>query len=252
MTKIRAVITDYIGTLTKAREYSLDSSRRKLHQSLSEVGFEAPLATFLEAYKNAHEKYRVIRYKEMREITNVVWVSETLNTLGYETVAEDRRIKTALNVFFQDYVETLELRPWTEILLQDIVKNCKLGLISNFTYTPVIYASLRKLGIGKYFNTIVVSEDIGWRKPHKRIFRAALESLNVEANETIFVGDSPVEDIEGAKEVGMKAIFVLSQFNTLEELYCIKQKPDIIAENLQEVSDSLKRMINTNMRIATG
>ncbi len=98
----------------------------------------------------------------------------------------------------------------------------------------------------------MVSEDIGWRKPHKRIFRAALERLHVEANETIFIGDSPVEDIEGAKEVGMKAIFVFSQFNTLEELYCIKQKPDIIAENLQEVSDSLKRMINTNMRIATG
>ncbi len=133
LTKIRAVITDYIGTLTNAREYSLDSSRRKLHQSLSEVGFETPLANFLEAYKNAHEKYRAIRYKEMREITNAVWVSEALNTLGYETVAEDRRIKTALNGFFQDYVETLELRPWTETLLQDIVKK-KLQTGFNFKF----------------------------------------------------------------------------------------------------------------------
>lgn len=243
MTEIKAVITDYIGTLTNARRYSLETSRRKLHRVLKEAGFEIPLSAFLTEYSKAHEKYRVVRYQKLREVTNAVWVSEALNALGYETNAEDPRIKAALNVFFQDYVDTLELRPYAKTLLSNISENCKLGLISNFTYTPVIYVSLRKLGVNHFFNTVVVSEDIGWRKPHKRIFQTALQKLQVKAKEAVFIGDSPLEDIEGAKTAGMKTIFVISQFNTLEDLRGIKQQPDMIAEDLQEIHENLSRLI---------
>ena len=245
MTEIRAVITDYIGTLTNARKYSLESSNWKLHRMLTEAGFETRLNAFLRAYNKAHEKYRAIRYKKMREVTNAVWVSETLNALGYETDTKDLRIKAALNIFFQDYLETLELRPYAKALLRSIAKNCKLGLISNFTYAPAIYASLRKLGINQFFNAVIVSEDTRWRKPHKRIFQTALKRLQATAEETIYIGDSPLEDIEGAKTVGMKTVLVLSQFSKLEDLREIKQQPDIIAEHLKEVSENLNRIINT-------
>ena len=240
MTEIKAVITDYIGTLTNARKYSLETSRRKLHRILTEAGFETPLDAFLTEYSKAHEKYRVIRYKKLREVTNAVWVSEALNAIGYETNAEDPRIKVALNVFFQDYVDTLELRPYAKSLLRNITENCKLGLVSNFTYAPVIYASLRKLGINQFFNAVVVSEDTGWRKPHKRIFQTALQRLQATAEETVYIGDSPLEDIEGAKTAGIKTVFVLSQFNSLEDLRGIKQQPDIIAEDLQEVAENFR------------
>jgi len=243
LTEIKAAITDYIGTLTNARRYSLETSRRKLHRILTEAGFETNLTAFLAEYNKAHEKYRVIRYKKLREVTNAVWVSKALNALGYKTNAEDPRIKAALNVFFQDYVDTLELRPYAKTLLSNITENCKLGLISNFTYAPVIYASLRKLDINQFFNTVVVSEDIGWRKPHKRIFQTALQKLQATAGETVYIGDSPLEDIEGAKTAGMKTIFVLSQFNSLEDLRGIKQQPDIVAEDLQEVAENFNSII---------
>jgi hypothetical protein len=128
LTEIKAVITDYIGTLTNARRYSLETSRRKLHRILTEAGFQTPLDTFLTAYNKAHEKYRVVRYKKLREVTNAVWDSEALNALGYKTNAEDPRIKAALNVFFQDYVDTLELRPYAKTLLSNITENCKTRL----------------------------------------------------------------------------------------------------------------------------
>jgi HAD superfamily hydrolase (TIGR01662 family) len=248
LTEIKAVIVDYIGTLANARNYSLETSRVKLHRILTEAGFETSLTAFLAAYNKAHEKYRIIRYRELREVTNTVWVSEALNTLNYKTNREDPRIKAALNIFFQDYVDSLELRPYAKSLLRNIVENCKLGLISNFTYAPVIYASLRKLGINQFFNAIVVSEDTGWRKPHKRIFQEALRKLQVTAEETVYIGDSPLEDIEGAKTVGMKTIFVPSQFYSLQDLRGIKQQPDIIAENLQEVSENINKIITAKTK----
>jgi HAD superfamily hydrolase (TIGR01662 family) len=231
--------------LANARHYSIEASRINLHKILTEVGFETPVEAFLEAYNRAHEKYRVVRYRKLREVTNAVWVSEALNWLGYETSAEDPRIKVALNIFFQDYVDSLELRPYAKRLISKIAENCKLGLVSNFTYAPVIYASLRELGISQFFNAVVVSDAAGWRKPHKRIFQDALRRLQVTAEETVFIGDSPLEDIKGAKEAGMKTVFVPSQFYSLKDLYESHQKPDFIAGNLQEIYKNFSEIVSS-------
>jgi putative hydrolase of the HAD superfamily len=241
--KIKAVITDYIGTLTNSRSYSLEASRVKLHKTLTETGFETSMAEFLKAYSRAHEKYRVVRYEKLKEVTNAVWVSEALNELGYETIAEDPRIKVALTIFFQDYVDSLELRPCTKRLVKRIAENCKLGLVSNFTYAPVIYTSLRKLGISQFFNAVLVSHDTGWRKPHKRIFQDALRKLQAAADETVYIGDSPIEDIKGAKALGMKTVFVPSQFYSLKNLRENNQKPDFIAGDLHEIYKNFDRIM---------
>jgi hypothetical protein len=66
----KAVITDYIGTLVNARYYTIDASRKTLHQALTNAGFKTNSAEFLEAYIQAHEKYRTVRYQQLREVTN--------------------------------------------------------------------------------------------------------------------------------------------------------------------------------------
>jgi len=242
--RIKAVIMDYIGTLVNARYYDIDASRKKLHKALTDAGFETDLTEFLEAYTQAHEKYRVVRYKQLREVTNAVWVCEALNSLGCTVNPEDPRIKVALNVFFQNYLESLELRPYAEKLLTRIKEHCKLGLVSNFTYAPVIYASLRKLGINHHFNTVLVSHESGWRKPHKQIFQDALRKLHVKAEEAVFIGDSPLEDIRGAEAARIKTVFVPSQFYTLKNLYESNQKPDYVARGLGEIYRNFSKIIS--------
>jgi putative hydrolase of the HAD superfamily len=238
------VIADYIGTLVNANYYSMDASRRTLHEALTDVGFETGLEEFLEAYTQAHEKYRVVRYEQFREVTNAVWVCEALNSLGCTVSAEDARIKVALNVFFQKYVESLELRPYAEKLLKRIKEQCKLGLVSNFTYAPVVYASLRKLGINQFFDAVLVSDENGWRKPHIQIFQDTLSKLQVTADEAVFIGDSPLEDIKGAQAAGMKTIFVPSQFFSLEDLDGSGQKPDVVTRGLDEIYRDFSKIIS--------
>lgn len=235
MTQAKAVLTDYIGTLVNASYYSMDASRKKLHEALTEAGFKTDIAEFLEAYTEAHEKYRVLRYEQLKEVTNAVWVCEALNNLGCNASTDDSRIKTALKVFFQDYVDSLELRPYTKKLIKRIKENYRLGLVSNFTYAPVVYASLRKLGINQFFDAVLVSDENGWRKPHKRIFLEALRKLQVTAEKAVFIGDSPLEDIKGAKEIGMKTVFVQSQFYSLKDLQDSREKPDFVAGDLHQI-----------------
>ena len=243
MPRTKAVITDYIGTLVSIRDYQMQTSRKKLFEFLTEVGFQLNLEEFLYAYKRSHEKYQRIRYEEFLEITNSVWISEALNSLGCQTDTEDPRLKTAINLFFHEYLCHLELRPHTKQLLERISGKFKLGLISNFTYSPVIYASLQKLGINQFFNAILISHDIGYRKPHQKIFLDALRKLQVDPKEAIYLGDSPLEDIKGARAVGMKTVFVPSQFYSSMDLRESKQETDFVVKDLGDFLSDLPKIL---------
>ncbi len=242
MPQIKAVITDYIGTLTNVRCYTMDASMLKLHSALVDFGFQMKKKEFLDAYGVAHEKYRLVRYGECREVTNAVWVSEALRSLGFAVTAEDPRMNAALDVFFQEYMDSLELRPCAETLLRQIGQTCKLGLVSNFTYAPVVLNSLKQLGISHYFDVIVVSGKCGWRKPHGQIFADALRLLGVEAEEAVFIGDSPMEDIKGALAAGLRTVFVQSQFFGLKDLDESGQKPNFAMADLEEISKNFAKI----------
>jgi putative hydrolase of the HAD superfamily len=240
---IKAVIFDYIGTLVNCKGYSMTDSEDNLHSALVAEGFPLDKTRFLQAYELAHQKYRKIRYEQFREVTNSIWVSEALCNLGFKVSADDDRVKAALNVFFQDFIDTLQLRAGAKKILEQTQQKCKLGLISNFTHAPVIHKSLRKLDLCKHFNAIVISEEVGRRKPSPEIFQAALTRLKVRAEEVVYVGDSPIEDVKGAKEAGLTTIFVPSQFNKLKDLAQSKQEPTFVAKNLVQVSRSLESLL---------
>jgi len=249
LSPIKAVIFDFIGTLTNVRGYSLEASRTvskmKLNRAIVKAGFTVDPKSFSKAYIQAYEKYRIIRYQKFVEVTNAVWISEAINDLGYKTTPDDPRIRTAVNISFEDYLNSIELRRCAKRILKMVSADYKLGLLSNFTYAPVIYAGLRKLDINQFFNAILISDEVGWRKPHPKIFNEALKRLKVSAHETVYVGDSPLEDIKGAKATGMKTIFVPSQFYTLKNLHESQQKPDTIVKNLHELCEKLPDFLNS-------
>lgn len=83
----------------------------------------------------------------------------------------------------------------------------KLGLVSNGR-SPFQERNFHSLGVSDLFDTIIVSEAVGVRKPDKRIFDLACEQTGISALETVFVGDNPEADIDGANECGMFTVFI--------------------------------------------
>jgi HAD superfamily hydrolase (TIGR01509 family) len=243
LTAFKAIIFDFIGTLTNVQDYSLEKSKLKLYKALVKAGFNVNEKDFFDAYNQSQEKCRLKRYQELVEITDAVWVSDALNCLGFKTDPQDTRVKTAVNVFFEDYPSALELNPCAEQLLSQLSKHYVIGLISNFTYAPVIHGALRKLKINRFFNAILISQDVGWRKPNPKIFHEALRRLGVKAEETVYVGDAPSEDIGGSGAIGMRTVFVPSQFYTMENLYESGEKPDLIVRNVCELCGILPEFI---------
>ena len=87
-------------------------------------------------------------------------------------------------------------------------RGLKLGMITNGS-NAIQYGKIDKLGLRRHFDYIVVSEEAGVRKPDRRIFEMALSELNVRAEEAVFVGDHPVNDIQGAADVGMQTVWMI-------------------------------------------
>jgi HAD superfamily hydrolase (TIGR01549 family) len=84
----------------------------------------------------------------------------------------------------------------------------KLGLVSNGVRDLNEFVADHRLDV----DAALSSRGHGWIKPHPSIFRAVLERLEVEPEEAAMVGDSPEDDIEGAKALGMRA-FLLDREN---------------------------------------
>jgi putative hydrolase of the HAD superfamily len=82
----------------------------------------------------------------------------------------------------------------------------KLGVITNGQSVRQ-RRKLAALGLERSFDTVVVSGEEGLRKPDAEIFRRALARCGVAAHETLFVGDHPVADVEGAHRAGLVAVW---------------------------------------------
>jgi HAD superfamily hydrolase (TIGR01549 family) len=88
----------------------------------------------------------------------------------------------------------------------------KLGLVSNGARNLDEFVADHKLDV----DAALGSRGHGWTKPHPSIFLAVLERLEVEPEDTVMVGDSPEDDIEGARGLGMHA-FLLDRENRFPE-----------------------------------
>jgi len=84
----------------------------------------------------------------------------------------------------------------------------RLGAVTNRGYSgPRFHDEMRDLGLTDLFEATVISCDVGYMKPHPRIFQYALKRMGVDAEETVMVGDSLRADVEGAKTLGMTAVW---------------------------------------------
>jgi putative hydrolase of the HAD superfamily len=99
------------------------------------------------------------------------------------------------------------LSPGVREMLARVARRHPLGLVTNGT-SAMQRAKIASLGVGTLFDPIVISEEVGLRKPDRRIFERAISDWSVTPDSVLFVGDDPIADIEGARGAGMQALRV--------------------------------------------
>lgn len=101
--------------------------------------------------------------------------------------------------------------PHHEAVLMALSVNHKMGLCSNFTHAETARAILRDAEFEQHLDSIVISEEMGMRKPRPEIFEAVINELGFAPDEILHVGDNLRADVEGAAAVGMRTVWITRQ-----------------------------------------
>jgi FMN phosphatase YigB (HAD superfamily) len=83
-----------------------------------------------------------------------------------------------------------------------------MGVVTNRVFGgPRFRDEMTELGLDKYFESVAVSCDLGYMKPHPKIFQHVLDEMKIDPAETAMVGDSLRADVEAAQALGMTAVW---------------------------------------------
>ena len=83
-------------------------------------------------------------------------------------------------------------------MLGSIEGQYHLGLLSNFTHAPAAMKIINRLDLTPFFDVVLISGAVGYRKPHPLVFHRLIDQLGVKKNQIIYVGDDSDADITGA------------------------------------------------------
>lgn len=121
-----------------------------------------------------------------------------------------------------------------------VARGIKIGIVTNASQPMRMRdAELTAHQLIDYFPDCRLSAaDVGYLKPHQRIFKAALDLMGTAPDETVFIGDNPIADIGGAQSSGMRAILRLkpghNSYRGLAvpdgSLYSLDELPSILDE----------------------
>ncbi|MHC1589725.1 MAG: HAD family hydrolase [Candidatus Hecatellaceae archaeon] len=238
--QVRVVLFDCVGTLFRV-EVNHELQLRILHERLVEAGFASPYRAFLEAYEKAYARHLKVRIEELREVSNGVWTAEALRILGYQADPSDHEIERAVEAYFKPYIEAVKPIGCLRNVMESLKPAFKLGVVTNFTYAPAMREILSKIGVLDLLDAVTISHEVGWRKPHPKIFQSALKAAKAEARETVFVGDDPYDDVAGARKAGIFSVLVEKPGNTGKISPRREEKPDLRLPSICSLKDFLGR-----------
>ncbi|WP_121664986.1 HAD family hydrolase [Metabacillus litoralis] len=91
-------------------------------------------------------------------------------------------------------------------IVNNIKKHVKVAIITNGS-TQRQKDKITNTNLISCFDTIIISEEVGYSKPDKRIFDLALNKLNVNPEAALFIGDDIEKDISGCQNANIKGIW---------------------------------------------
>ena len=208
MQHITAIGFDLFETLVMVENLRREEAVGRLMQSLKKSGLAIADEAFFPIYRAAARRFMAAAQHDGKETHNRFWVSTALQELGHDVQPDDPRIALAVETYFSAFIDYAAPIPGTVEMLATLKGKYRLGLLSNLTHAPAALRIIDKLGMTAFFDAVVVSGQLGYRKPHPRVFLELLDQLGTPKEQTAFVGDNLEADIHGARQMGLQPIWM--------------------------------------------
>ena len=165
---------------------------------------------FYAAFSQSFTQVTARRRADLKEILSQERFRIMLVELLGHPAAEitDLAVERITRAHMAQLQESFEVRPEVLQVLEWAKVRYRTAMISNFAYAPTLYESLDHFGIRSAFDTVVVSAEVGWCKPHRIIFEHTFEKMGVRPDDALFIGDQLYVDVYGALNCGMHVVWV--------------------------------------------
>jgi putative hydrolase of the HAD superfamily len=188
MENIKAVGFDLFNTLITMETIALEDAMVRLTTSLREKGLNVAHESFVQDYRKAVLQFLQQTKRDGKESHNRFWITAALAKQGLNVSPEDRHISAAVENYFSAFVQYTKLIPGTKEMLGILQERYRIGLLSNFTHPPAAKNILFELGLTPFLEVVLISGDLGYRKPHGSVFEELIDQLGVQRDEIAFVG----------------------------------------------------------------
>ena len=210
---VELVTFDLYDTLVEA----VPPRWERFHAALAASGFDVAGEAVIRADRDAENFYTIengrypIRDRNEEEVRafRLGQVRAYLPALGLPT--DDETVELVQQRFMD---ETQNHGGWKYRVFEEVsdVMDClarhgiKRAVISNADADVTRFCL--QMGFARQMDIIITSALVGWEKPDSRTFFAALEPLDVDPGRALHIGDQPLSDIVGAREIGMAAALI--------------------------------------------
>ncbi|HSR30477.1 MAG TPA: HAD family hydrolase [Anaerolineae bacterium] len=238
---IRAVLFDMGGTL---EDLTSDMTIRReatrgLRELLRELGvdpglslpdLQAAVLTGLEAYQAWRDK-KEIELPPETVWTEYIFPSYGLSKVRLAAVADD------IALYYETHYYARSLRPEAPATLEALHgRGLRLAIISNVMSRQLVPCKLAEYGIAHYFDPVVTSSCLGWRKPNERIFGEATRLMQMPPEACAYVGDTVSRDVMGARRAGYGLAIQIRSFLTAKaDLGVEAVPPDAVIADLRQI-----------------
>ncbi|AUS99348.1 hydrolase [Nostoc sp. CENA543] len=211
MERPKVIFLDAVGTL-----FGVKGSVGKIYSQLAlEFGVEASPEVLDQAFVQSFKASPppIFPDTELEDIPQKEfewWRAIAVKT--FESAGIINQFADFSSFFSELYIHFGTAEPW--FVYPDVVQSLsnwkhlgiELGVLSNFDSR--IYSVLQALDLSHFFQSVTISTQVGAAKPNFKIFVAALEKHDCSPALAWHIGDSIVEDYQGAKAAGLRGIWI--------------------------------------------
>jgi putative hydrolase of the HAD superfamily len=209
---IRAVLFDFGHTLVDFHrtEEALREAYEQIRARIEAVAYMEvhELLDLVERVAGGVDRLVGASYeaRRMEELDIAELFRESLAGIGF--VLPDDVLEHIVVLDHSAYSNSMQVDDETLDTLRELrARGLRLGIVSNMTLrADLMGQDLDRLGIGPLVDATAFSSETGVRKPDPRMFLTALERVGAGPSETVFVGDRLLDDVTGARDVGMRTV----------------------------------------------
>lgn len=240
---VKGIIFDINGTLSDIRtDESLDEVYRIISNLLSYQGISLTPNEVKDLYFQIMKEQRASNGERHPEFDAVGIFREiaTRHATDFTRGLPSEKLEQLPRLLAETYRAATRLQlqryPGVTDTLRQLQLKYHLAIVSD-GQTPYAIPELNAVGLSGYFDPIVISGDLGYRKPDERLFTAALTAMKMAPSEVLYVGNDMYRDVYGAQKLGMKTVFFKSNQGTQEKEGV---NPDYIIYSFPELLNAIR------------